>query len=174
MIARLLLLVFAAWLGSAAAHAQSLSDLVNDAKADWMFAQWEAQSDSGDTVKLNISWDLDKHVAILHVKTSDMESKGYTVIDPAKGSAVYYSFDNRGSVGKGSWEMESDELTLRVEIQSSERDPFKVAFVFGGSAESGLEIRMHPISSSGDLEASSRTYKFKKAKAPAPAATKAK
>lgn len=172
MLARVTPVLLALCLGSVAAHSQSLADLVNDAKADWMFTQWEAQSDNGDTVKVNISWDLEKKVAVLHVTTSEMESKGYTAIDPVQGRPIYVSFDSRGAVGKGSWDMESDQLTLRLELQSVERGPWKAAFVFGGSADSGLEIRMHTVGSSGELEGDGRTFKFKKAKVPAAAKAK--
>lgn len=160
MIARFAAVAVSVWLcslGGAFAQ-QSLADLVDEARAGWMFGQWESPMDD---VKLNISWDLDKKVVVMHIKTSEMESKGYTALDPASGTAVYYSFDNRGSLGKGSWDMESDELTLRVELQVPDRNPWKVGFVFGGSASSGLEIRM--------LGGEGRTYRFKKATAPAPA-----
>ena len=53
----------------------SLESLVSEAKADWMFANWQAETENGDKVTLNVSWDLEKHLAVLHVKIGDMESK---------------------------------------------------------------------------------------------------
>ena len=144
---------------------RSLDSLVSEAGAEWMFGQWQAQSDNGDTVTLTVSWDLEKHVVLLHVKASDMESKGYTVIEPKSEMPKYYSFDNKGSVGKGSWAMEGSDLVLRVESESSSRGPWKVGFIFGGSASEGLKVSMHSIESSGDLATPARTtFKFKKAK----------
>ena len=128
-----------------------------------MFGQWQAQSENGDPVSLNVSWDLDKHVVILYVKVGDIESKGYTVMEPKAELPKYYSFDNRGSVGKGSWNMESGDLVLRVESESPDRGPRKTAFVFTGSASTGLQVRMHTVESSGDLATPARmTFKFKK------------
>jgi hypothetical protein len=154
MMARYLAAGVLAVLTSLGAQAQqSLADLVTEAKADWMFGAWEAQTDNGDSVRLNVSWDLEKHVVVLHVKVGDVESKGYTALDPASREARYSSFDNRGSVGKGSWGMESDELAR------------KAAFVFTGSASEGLQVRMHPINESGGLVTPARmTLKFKKQK----------
>ena len=151
MIARYLAVGLFACMASFSAYAQgSLESLVSEAKAEWMFGQWQAQSENGDPVSLNVSWDLDKHVVILHVKAGDMESKGYT-------------FDNRGSVGKGSWNMENGDLVLRVESESPGRGPWKAAFVFTGSASTGLQVRMHTVESSGDLATPARmTFKFKK------------
>ncbi len=169
MIARMLLTgLLIGFTCLTASAQQSLSDLVNEAKAEWMFAQWEAQTDSGETVRLNISWDLDKHVVVLHVKAPDMESKGYSYLDSASSTVKYFSLDNRGSVGKGSWGMESEELVLRIEVQNADRGPWKAAIVFAGSASDGLQVRMHSITDSGDLSDSARqTFKFKKAAAPA-------
>ncbi len=166
MIARYVSIGLLACLVSFSAHAQrSLESLVTEAGAEWMFGQWQASSDNGDSVTLNVSWDLDKHVAILHVKSTDMESKGYTVKDPKSEEIKYLSFDNRGSVGKGSWAMESGELVLRVESESADRGPWKAGFIFSGSASEGLKVSMHNVDSSGDLEKPARrTFKFKKQK----------
>jgi hypothetical protein len=164
MIARYLAVGLLACMASLSAHAQnSLESLVSEAKADWMFGKWQAQSESGDGITLTISWDLDKHVVLLHLKAGEMESKGYTVMEPKADFPKYYSFDNRGSVGKGNWGMEDENLVLRVESESAERGPFKAAFVFSGSASTGLQVRMHNIESSGDLATPARmTFKFKK------------
>jgi hypothetical protein len=168
MIARVLVIGLMSLLCTfSASSQQTLADLVTEAKAEWMFGQWEGQSDNGDKVQLGVSWDLDKHVVILHVKTTEMESKGYTVIDPVSATPKYFSFDNRGSVGKGGWEMEAEELVLRVEIQSADRGPWKAGLVFTGSATEGLKIRMHSLTDSGSLGEARTSFKFKKAAAAA-------
>ncbi len=141
----------------------TLESLVSDAKADWMFGQWQAQTENGDTVTLNVSWDLDKHVVVLHVKAGDMESKGYSVLEPKAETPKYYNFDNRGAVGKGSWAMEDGDLVLRLETETPDRGPRKSAFVFTGTSGSGMQVRMHDVDSSGDLATPARlTLKFKK------------
>ena len=164
MILRCLTAVlFACTLALSAQAQRSLDSLVSEAGAEWMFGQWQGQSENGDTVTLNISWDLEKHVVILHVKAGDMESKGYTVIEPKAELPKYYSFDNRGSVGKGGWNLENGDLVLRVESESADRGPWKSGFVFAGSASTGLQVRMHTVESSGDLATPPRmTFKFKK------------
>jgi hypothetical protein len=157
--------IFTCLLAFSAQAQRSLESLVSEANAEWMFGNWQAQTDSGDTVTLNIVWDLEKHVVVLHVKTSDMESKGYTVIEPRVDLPKYYSFDNRGSVGKGSWNVEGGDLVLRVESETAERGARKAAFVFTGSSGTGLQVRMHSVDSSGDLATPARmTLKFKKQK----------
>src|SRR5262249_36585927 len=70
---------------------QTMADLVAEANAEWMFGQWEAQTDSGEPVKLNVSWDLEKRVVVLHVKTSDMESKGFSYKSPSSDEVKYFS-----------------------------------------------------------------------------------
>jgi len=166
MIVRYLAVGLFACLLSFSAQAQrSLASLVSDAEAEWMFGKWQAQTENGDAVTLDVSWDLEKHVVLLHVKVGDMESKGYTVMEPKAELPKYYSFDNKGSVGKGSWNMENGDLVLRVESESPERGPWKSGFVFTGNASTGLQVRMHNVDSSGDLATPARvTFKFKKEK----------
>jgi len=164
MITRHLAACAVASILSFSAYAQgSLESLVSEAKADWMFAKWQAETENGDKVTLDVSWDLEKHVIVLHVKFGDIESKGYTVLEPKAELPKYYSFDNRGAVGKGSWNMENGDLALRVESESPDRGPRKTAFVFAGTSSTGLQVSMHDVDSSGDLATPARiTLKFKK------------
>lgn len=164
MIARhLATCAVASILGFSACAQGSLENLVSEAKADWMFAKWQAETENGDKVTLNVSWDLEKHVVVLHVKIGDMESKGYTVMEPKAELPKYYSFDNRGSVGKGSWNMENGDLVLRVESEVPDRGPRKTAFVFTGTPSTGLQVSMHSVDNSGDLATPARmNLKFKK------------
>lgn len=166
MIARYLAVGLLAWAASLGLQAQpTLAELVTEAKADWMFGSWEAQSDSGESVRLNISWDLDQRVIVLHVKTGEIESKGFTALDPTSHEPTYVSFDSRGSLGKGTWGLESEALVLRIESRSHEYSPRKLGFVFTGNATDGLQVRLHPMTTSGDLESPARlTLKFKKQK----------
>jgi hypothetical protein len=144
---------------------QSLSDLVGEAKAEWMFGQWEAQTDNGGTFTLKVSWDLDKHVVVLHGKGGEMELKGYSVLEPGTSQVKYIGFDNRGAVTKGAWGMEGEELVLRAESTVPEGSSRKTAFVFAGTPSEGLQIRIHQVSGSGDLVTPARiTLKFKKQK----------
>ena len=166
MIARYLAVgLFTCLLSFSALAQRSLESLVSDATAEWMFGKWQAQTDNGDSVTLNVSWDLDKHVVVLYVKVGDMESKGYTVMEPSAEQPKYYGFDNHGTVSKGSWNMENGDLTLRLQSENPDRSPEKTAFVFTGSATTGLQVRMHNVDSSGDLATPARaTFKFKQEK----------
>ena len=139
MIARYLAVGLLACMASFSAHAQgSLESLVSEAKAEWMFGQWQAQLENGDPVSLNVSWDLDKHVVILHVKAGDMESKGYTVMEPKAELPNYYSFDNRGSIGKGSWNMESGGLVPSCRERKPGPWPVESGLCFHGKRQHRL------------------------------------
>lgn len=141
----------------------SLKSLVAENSVEWVFGSWKGEGDNGETGTLDMSWDLDKHLIVLHVKIGDMESKGFTVLEPNQERPSYYSVDNRGSVAKGSWDKENDEMILRVTANSAERGPRKMAFVFSGSPEKGLQVRVHAIDSDGNLEQEPKqTFKFKK------------
>lgn len=142
----------------------NLAELVDEANASWMLGKWEAEIDSGK-ITLEFSWDLDKHVVVLHGKTPDMEFKGYTAREPGSMMEVnYYGFDNRGALSKGSWTLEGGELVLRLETRSATRN-MKLGVVFGGSASEGLTLRLHGLDSSDTLVTPARAeVKFKKVK----------
>lgn len=166
MMTRYLALGLVACTAWMAAHAQqSLADLVSEANADWMLGKWEAQTNDGNTVTLAFSWDLNKHVVVQQGKIGDMEFKGYTALDPNTSEPKYVGFDSRGSVSKGTWGVESGELTLRLEGQSRERGSYKMAVVYGGNATAGLKLRIHQVDQWGGLvspESTALTFKKQK------------
>lgn len=142
---------------------QSLADLVSDARADWMFTKWEAQDDQGRTVGIEVSWDLDKKVAVLHVKMGAYEIKGYTYRDPDVLEPKYFGFDSQGTVYRGNWGLDGDDLVLRLESKKLDGSTEKVAAAFTGSPADGLTVRIHGIESWGGLVQPARsTTKFKK------------
>jgi len=140
-----------------------LSDYVEQAKADWMFGKWEAKTDKGDAVSLQVTWDLNKTVVVLHGKAGDLEFKGYSAIDPGSRDVRYVGYSNLGSISKGRWDVESDELVLRLDEVDKQGSSRKMAAVFVGSPSEGLQVRLHGIDSSGSLVTPARVvYKFKK------------
>ena len=99
----------------------TLEDMVNQGDAAWMLGKWEGPSEDGTSVTLTFSWDLNKHVVVMHGKVGDeMEFKGFSAIEPGSGEVKYTGFDNRGTVTRGAWGMESGELTLRLESKTAE------------------------------------------------------
>lgn len=152
MIARVVAVgFFLSVAGFNAAAQMTLPDMVREAKADWMFGRWETTTESGQTVSLNVSWELEKHAVVFQVKSPEMEAKAYSVKDPSIDEVKYFAFDNRGTITKGTWALEGDELVLRVEAQIPDRGTEKAAIVFGGTASEGLKVRMHGLDSSGDM-----------------------
>lgn len=142
---------------------ESLGDYVQQAKAEWMFGKWEAKSDQGDVIALQVTWDLGKTVVVLHGKAGDLEFKGFSAIDPNSRDVRYVSFSNQGSLSKGRWDVESDELVLRVEEVDKQGASKKMAAVFVGSPSEGLQVRLHRIDDSGSLVTpANAVYKFKK------------
>jgi hypothetical protein len=158
----LLTTTFVAW---AVQAQETLLDRVTEAKADWMFGKWEATSNDGQSTSLQISWDLNKKVVVFHATMPETEFKSYSAIDQESKQVIYISFDNRGAITRGTWDMENEELVLRVEAWDEQRGKWKMAAVFGGSPTEGLQIRLHGVEGSGALVSPARsTFKFKKQK----------
>jgi len=137
-------------LGTNTQAQQTLADLVQEANAGWMVGSWKATTDDGGTFALNLSWDLDRHVVVMHGKGDDMEFKGYTALEPASDQVNYVGFDNRGAISKGKWAMEDGELVLRVESRS-DRGTTKMAAVFASASGGGLNLRLHQVDQWGNL-----------------------
>ena len=164
MLLRLTLAGFLALSLSLAARAQSsLVSLVDEANYGWVFGQWKATTDDGAVITLNITWDLNRKVAVLHTSAGDMESKGYTVLVPGAENPTYFGADDRGAVSRGDWNYEGGDLVLRLETSRPNESPMKWAAVFAGGPSTGLEVRMHGIESWGGLSYPANwTLKFKK------------
>ena len=141
---------------------QTLADMVQDANAGWMIGSWKAPTDNGGTFTMNLSWDLDRRVVVLHGKGDDMEFKGYSALEPGGDQVTYVGFDNRGAISKGAWGMENGELVLRVSSQT-DQGTWKMAAVFTSASGGGLNLRLHRIDDSGDMISPEQTLlRFKK------------
>ena len=164
MITRLSLLLLLTCSLILPAQAQvSLAGLADEANAGWMFGTWKTTTDNGDSLQLDVAWDLDKHMVVLTVKTGNVLAKCYTVLEPGAEFPTYFGADNRGTVSKGNWNYEDGELILRLESSRPYESPRKWASVFGGNASSGLELRLHSVESWGGLTyPAMTTMKFKK------------
>jgi hypothetical protein len=149
-------------LGTNTQAQQTLADLVQEANAGWMMGTWKASTDDGSAFTLSLSWDLDRHVVVMHGKGDDMEFKGFSALEPASDQVNYVGFDNRGAVSKGKWAMEDGELVLRVESRS-DRGTLKMAAVFASASGGGLSLRLHQVDQWGNLVTPEQTLlRFKK------------
>lgn len=143
-------------------QAQSLEEMAKDAKIEWMIGKWQAESDNG-AVTLHFAWELVKKAVMLHVKTPDMESKGYTVKDPGGEDLLYFAIDNHGAITKGKWSAENDELVLRMESKTGDGTR-KMAVVFSGSESKGLKVKLYGLNGA-ELDSTPRMeLSFKKQK----------
>ena len=158
----LFLALAASLLTTMAQAQQTLSDLVQEANAGWLIGSWKATTDEGGTFDLSFSWDLDKHVILLHGKGDDFEFKGFSALEPGSDEVSYVGFDSRGAVSKGKWALENNDLVLRVETRTEERT-WKMAAVFASAAGGGLNLRLHPLDEWGNLVTPEQTLlRFKK------------
>lgn len=163
MKAKYWIIVFAAALLTWNCQAQrTLADLVEEANAGWMIGTWKATTDEGGAFTLSFAWDLGRRVIALHGKGDDVEFRGFSLLEPGSDEVSYMGFDNRGSVSRGKWAMENDELVLRVESRTEEGTS-KMAAVFTAAANGGLNLRLHRMDDWGGLISPEQTLlRFKK------------
>lgn len=137
--------VLALGLACAARAQTSLASLIDDAEYNWVFGEWKASTDAGDTITLKISWELDRKMVVLNVSSPNMEARGFTALVAGAENPTYFGVDNRGAVSRGHWDQEGDELVLRLDVTLPDGSPLKSAVVFSGNPSAGLEVRMHAI-----------------------------
>lgn len=144
-----------------AAQAQSkLGDLVAEAGVDWLVGDWQAETDSGDTVFISLKADLDNRVGFIHFKDRRSESKGIVVLDPISGEAKYYSGNNRGDAGTGVWTAEDNKAILKYKHTSADGNTTRMGLVFSKVNANTMRVALHELSekdvlgegSRGDLE----------------------
>ena len=141
---------------------QTLADLVQEANAGWMMGSWKATTDDGSAFTLNLSWDLDRHVVVMHGKGDDMEFKGYSALEPASDEVDFCRVrqsrrDQQGNVGHGRRGSGSEGRSR------SDRGTLKMAAVFASASGGGLNLRLHQIDQWGNLVTPEQTLlRFKK------------
>jgi hypothetical protein len=163
MKAKYLVVVFAAVFAVWNCEAQrTLSDLVEEANAGWMMGTWKGSTEDGEAFTLSFDWDLGKRVIALHGKSEEVEFKGFSVLEPGSDEVSYVGFDSRGTVSRGKWGMENEDLVLRVESRTEE-GTWKMAAVFTASAGGGLTLKLHRMDDWGGLISPEQTIlRFKK------------
>ena len=98
---------------------QQLGELVTMGGFEGLIGDWKTTTDEGDKVDIVYKWELNKNLITIGFKVGKFEGRGMIYYDPAEGKVVQVSVDNRGGIGKGTWDAEGEKAVVRLEYTPS-------------------------------------------------------
>lgn len=142
---------------------QTLGDLVEEAGLNWMVGRWVTTTDEGDKIQLIYTWQLDKHLATIQLKTPDFEYYGMIFYVPAKGQVVQVGVDDRGGSGKGLWEPDGDKAVMKIEHTGVYGETQRMGLVHSKVNAETMKMELYAVESTGGLaDESWATLEFKR------------
>jgi hypothetical protein len=151
MIKRLSLLLVAAALTLTTQAQRSLGDLASAEGVDWLAGSWTAPTDSGDTIQLSFTPDLDQHIALVHYKDGRSESKGIIYVDPASGMPKYCTANSQGGVGTGDWDVEGDKVVLKYKHTTASLETMRMGMKFEKVDAKTMKVSIHELTAGNQL-----------------------
>lgn len=159
------LLALVGFVSVAQAQSAKLGDLAAEAGVDWLVGDWQAVTDSGDTIFISFKADLDNRVGSVHFKDRRSESKGIVVLDPVSGEVKYYTGNNRGDVGTGVWSAEDKKAILKYKHTSADGNTSRMGLVFSKVNADTMQVKLYELSGQDELGDESRgDLEFKRKK----------
>ena len=144
---------------------QNLGELVAEAGVDWMIGQWQFTTDNGDDLILEFGADLDKHMGTVRYKDQRTESKGIVLLDPSSKEVKYYSVNNRGAFGTGTWTVEDNKAVLKFKQTDADGATMRMGLAFAKVDANTMEVQIFELGDSDKLGDEARfTAKFKRKK----------
>ena len=144
---------------------KSLGDLASEAGVDWLAGQWQGVNDSGDSLSLSFTPDLDKNISLVHFKDQNTESKGIVVVDPSTSEPKYFCGNNQGGYGTGVWSVEDKKAVLKYKHTAADGKVTRMGFTFAKVDAETMELKILELSDKDELGTEARwTAKFKRKK----------
>ena len=94
---------------------QVLGEMVTMGGFEWLIGDWVATTDQGGEIHSFYHWGLNKNLITLGFKVGDFEGRGMIYYVPAENKVVQVNVDNRGGIGKGTWDAEGEKAVVRLE-----------------------------------------------------------
>ncbi len=148
---------------------EKLGDLVSEYGFDWMIGRWTATTDGGDVIELDHRWALDKHVVTVGLKMGEYEYRGMILYIPSEEEVVEVGADNRGGMGKGTWEPDGERVVSKSERVEANGTKHNMAIFYSKVGRKTIRVELYGIDSAGELAAEPwGTVNFERQKRQAP------
>lgn len=131
--------------------AQTLGDVIKEAKGDWLIGDWVEQGDESTAVSFR--WDLDRHAIVVVFKSRLTKARGMITYAAKENKVRYLSADNRGATGTGRWRLRECDPTLLYEQVSRSGKVTKAGFVHKRVDDKTMVIDVYELTDKGELNA---------------------
>jgi hypothetical protein len=144
---------------------QNLGEMVSSAGLEWLAGDWQAETDSGNTLAVSFKMDLDKHLCFVHQKDQRSESKGMVYLDPATSEVKFCSVNNLGGLGTGVWSVEDAKAVLKYKHTGADGRTGRIGLTFAKVNADSMEVKIFELSENNELGTEARTtVKFNRKK----------
>ena len=109
---------------------QSLRDLAGQEAVDWLAGRWEAVTDEGEEIQIAYRWVASGHAAATDFRMGELLSHGMIYLVPGQEKVVSVGVDNRGSLAKGTWEVDAGKITVRSTATGSDGETREMGVVY--------------------------------------------
>ena len=132
---------------------EKLGDVVSEYGFDWMIGRWTATTDGGDVIELDHRWALEKHVVTVGLKMGEYEYRGMIFYIPGEEKVVEVGADNRGGMGKGTWEPDGERVVSKSERVEADGTKHNMAIFYSKVDRKTIKVELYGIDSAGELAA---------------------
>ena len=144
---------------------QSLGEMVTMGGFEWLIGDWKATTDEGGKIHYSYKWELNKNLITLGFKVGDFEGRGMIYYVPAENKVVQVNVDNRGGIGKGTWDAEGEKAVARLEYTPPEGEKRRMASVHSKVDAETMKVGFYEVDSDGWLSDEPRsTLEYKRQK----------
>jgi len=152
-------------LAAGARAQQKLGHLVAEGGFDWMIGRWQTTIDQGDKIDIVWKWELDKHLAIIQLRSPNYEYIGMIFYVPTEDKIVQIGADNEGGSGKGTWDADGNKAVLKNEHTEADSQTNKEGYAFSKVDADTMKMEVYEVYSAGELaDYPSFTAEFKRQK----------
>lgn len=130
---------------------QKLGDLVTEGGFNWMIGKWQFTTDEGDKIDLVYKWELDKHLATIHLKIPNFEYRGMIFYVPTEDKIIQIGADNQGGSGKGTWNADGNKAVLKTEHTSADSQTNKAGYAFSKVDADTMKVEVFEVYGSDEL-----------------------
>jgi len=136
--------------GGAALGQQSLKDLSSEMGVAWIAGQWTATTNDGQTVDLAYRWGLEGYLVNMDFKMGEYAYKAMIFYDADEDKVVEVGVDSRGGLGKGSWDIEGEDLVSTASRRDAEGRTQKMAIVHKKGARRTMTVEIYSVDEYGN------------------------
>lgn len=128
----------------------TLGDLVEMGGFGWLIGNWAATTDQGQSFSSSYRWSMNKNLINVTFKFGEVEGLGMIFYAPQEGKVMQVGADSRGSVTKGFWDADGDNLVATLDYVSLDGNKGKIAINYTKIDGKTMKVAFYGLDESGE------------------------